>query len=147
MEFDVFSINPQDAEFASAPSRNDQPLPRADYRITSVSATFRDITGGQVIDLMFEIADGQYAGRKVQDNFCIKHISAESWVTDSKTRLGHMMRCMGITGNVSNLDGFVGHELTATITQKKNKNDRLNTYFDYKPCQYFVASPNSDTPF
>ena len=79
MEFDVFSINPQDAEFASAPSRNDQPLPRADYRIASVSATFRDITGGQVIDLMFEIADGQYAGRKVQDNFCIKHISAESW--------------------------------------------------------------------
>ena len=146
MDFDIFSINPQDAEFQSAPTRNDQPLPKADYRIASMSAAFRDITNGQVIDIIFEIADGQYAGRKVQDNFCIKHQSSESWVKDSRIRLGHMMKCMGITGNISDLDGLVGHELVATITQRKNAKDRLNTYFDYKPAQTFSVTGN-DTPF
>lgn len=144
-EFKLSSIDPQDAEFATAPGRNDQPLPKADYRIASINAAYRDIKDGLVLDIIFEIADGEFAGRKVQDNFFMRHMTSQSWVVHARKRLGNMMKCMGITGEGHEVESLVGHELIATITQRKNGN-YLNTYFDYKPAQTFSATGN-DTPF
>jgi len=148
---DDFEFDPTDNAYDAPVKSSYEPIPKGEYRLKSTDAKWRALKNdmGWVIDVKFEILDGQHAGRTVQDSLAVQHTTNADWVKTSLNKLAQMMRSMELKLKLDskNTDELIGRECIAEIGQKKGTSDGyINYWFDYKPAQTFSATGN-DTPF
>ncbi len=106
------------AEYEVAPTNDFSPIPAGEYSARVSSIELRNSkSGGQYLNLRFDITGPEYAGRVVFDMFNIRNAN-QTAEQIGRQKLGQLRLATGVTSN--DTDAYLGYEVGVKLGIRKD---------------------------